>query len=110
MSQQHDVAPTNVNCRGNMLALAFLSLLVGVASGLLGAVFLLSLKWADFWRDALITRAYTWSLAGLLLVVGIFATATAIAAWLVRRFSPDASGSGIPHVEAVLNDELPPAS
>ena len=37
-------------------------------------------------------------------------TAAAIAAWLVRRFSPQAAGSGIPHVEAVLNNELPPAS
>ena len=32
-----------------------------------------------------------------------------MAAWLVRRHSPQAAGSGIPHVEAVLNGELPPA-
>jgi CIC family chloride channel protein len=31
------------------------------------------------------------------------------AAWLVRCYSPQASGSGIPHVEAVLNEELPQA-
>ena len=31
------------------------------------------------------------------------------AAWLVRRYSPQAAGSGIPHVEAVLNRELPQA-
>src|SRR5262249_11848519 len=37
------------------------------------------------------------------------ATATGMAAWLVRRFSPHASGSGIPHVEAVLKEELLPA-
>jgi H+/Cl- antiporter ClcA len=34
---------------------------------------------------------------------------SAIAAWLVRRYAPYASGSGIPHVEAVLNQELPQA-
>src|SRR5262249_36344596 len=45
--------------------------------------------------------------AGLLLVVAACASATAVAAWLVRRFSPHASGSGIPHVEAVLREELP---
>jgi chloride channel protein, CIC family len=28
---------------------------------------------------------------------------------MVRRFSPQASGSGIPHVEAVLREEIPPA-
>ncbi len=37
------------------------------------------------------------------------AAAVAIAAWLVRRYSPEASGSGIPDVESVLHEELPPA-
>ena len=32
-----------------------------------------------------------------------------VVAWLVRRFAPFASGSGIPHVEAVLLEELPQA-
>jgi chloride channel protein, CIC family len=35
--------------------------------------------------------------------------AVAAAAWLVRRFAPYASGSGIPHVEAALDQQLPPA-
>jgi CIC family chloride channel protein len=41
-----------------------------------------------------------------LLVVAASAAAVGIAAWLVRRYSPYASGSGIPHVEAVLNGQL----
>ena len=45
---------------------------------------------------------FCWSTAGC-------AAAVAFAAWLVRRFSPYASGSGIPHVEAVLTEEVPPA-
>jgi CIC family chloride channel protein len=45
-----------------------------------------------------------------LVVLALCAGATALAAWLVRRFSPHASGSGIPHVEAVLRGELPPAA
>jgi CIC family chloride channel protein len=32
-----------------------------------------------------------------------------LAVWLVRRFAPQAGGSGIPHVEAVLHGEQPPA-
>ena len=46
---------------------------------------------------------------GFLVVVLAGAVAPAIAAWLVRRFSPYASGSGIPHVEAALAQEVPPA-
>jgi CIC family chloride channel protein len=37
------------------------------------------------------------------------ATAPLLAAWLVRRVSPYAGGSGIPHVEAVLREEIPQA-
>jgi CIC family chloride channel protein len=91
------------------LILALLSPLVGAASGLLGAIFRLALEQADRFRDTLITRAHDERFAGFAFVIAASAGAVAIAAWLVRRFSPPASGSGIPHVEAVLSGELPPA-
>ena len=96
--------------QGSLLTLALLSLLAGALSGLLGAVFRLLLDQGDRLRGVLIHWAQGESLAGLLLVTTTCAGATAIAAWLVRRYSPHASGSGIPHVEAVLNGKLPPAS
>jgi len=46
---------------------------------------------------------------GFTLVVAACALATALAGWLVRRFAPHASGSGIPNVEAVLRGARPPA-
>ncbi len=46
---------------------------------------------------------------GSCLVVAGCAAAVAAAAWLVRRWSPYASGSGIPQVEAALAGELAPA-
>jgi len=95
--------------QGGLLTLALLALLVGVAAGLVGAVFRLSLEQADHLRDVLIVWAHDRKLAGLLLVITALATAAAVAAWLVRRYSPHASGSGIPHVEAVVSGELPQA-
>src|SRR5262245_12696776 len=94
---------------GGLLNLALVSLLVGAASGLVGAFFRILLDQADRWRNALVGWAQGESLVGLLLVIAICAAAAAVAAWLVRCYSPHASGSGIPHVEAVLNEELPPA-
>jgi len=91
--------------QGNVLALALLSLLVGVGSGLIGAAFRLALDQADRLRDAVILCAHGVGL-GVCIVVGLCAAAAALAAWLVRRFAPHASGSGIPHVEAVLNEEI----
>jgi CIC family chloride channel protein len=91
--------------RGSLTTLALLSLLAGAASGLVGACFRRALEQADHLRNELITWAYSYSLLGLVLVVALAAAATALAAWLVRRFAPDATGSGIPHVEAVLKGE-----
>jgi CIC family chloride channel protein len=109
MNAEQELAAEPGDGHGRLPALALLSLVVGAASGLVGAGFRLSLGQANRWRDALISRAHEWGIAGLLLVIATCGAATAVAAWLVRRFSPQASGSGIPHVEAVLHEEIPQA-
>jgi len=72
-------------------------------------MFRLSLERADWLRDALITCAHDEKAAGFFCLLLACAIATALAAWLVRRYSPYAWGSGIPHVEAVVSGQLPPA-
>jgi len=94
---------------GSLLVLAALALLVGAAAGAVGALFRLALEHADQWRNDLITWAQQEGLAGFLLVLLTCTTAPLFAAWLVRHVSPYASGSGIPHVEAVLREEIPQA-
>jgi CIC family chloride channel protein len=97
-----------VTGQGSLVVLAVLALLAGGVAGLVGAIFRLCLDQADRVRNAIIIWGHEAGIAGFLLVLAGCAAATAGAAWLVRRFSPDASGSGIPHVEAVLKEELPP--
>jgi CIC family chloride channel protein len=93
-----------------LVVLALLALAAGAAVGFVGACFRLALEHADRWRDALISWAQgEMGGAGLLLVVATCGGAVAVAAWLVRRYAPHASGSGIPHVEAVLTGEIPQA-
>ena len=91
---------------GSLLALALLALVAGALAGLVGAIFRLCLAQADRLRDVLIARAHGWEAVGFLLVLAACAAATALAAWLVRRYSPHASGSGIPHVEAVIRGHM----
>ena len=94
---------------GSLTALALLALIAGALAGVVGASFRLALEQADRLRDSIIARAHGQAILGFLFVVVACSATTVLAAWLVRRYSPQASGSGIPHVEAVLKGELPPA-
>ncbi len=93
----------------DLLLLAVLAPLAGAGAGLICAVFRLALDAADRARDGLIHWAHQSEIAGFLLVVATAAGAVAAAAWLVRRFAPYTSGSGIPHVEAALLGDIRPA-
>jgi CIC family chloride channel protein len=86
----------------SLLVLALLAPIAGAAAGILGAIFRLALVRADRLRDEFVFWTHGQNIAGFFLVVTACSSASAIAAWLVRRFSPDASGSGIPNVEAGL--------
>src|SRR5262245_36576407 len=94
---------------GSLVVLGLLALVVGAVAGLVGAIFRLTLVHADRLRDVVIDWAHGRATAGFLFIVAACALATFMAAWLVRRFSPHAVGSGIPHVEAVLHEQVPPA-
>jgi CIC family chloride channel protein len=100
---------SRVDSLERLAVLAVVSFIAGAAAGLLGAVFRLTLQRADLIRESTIARLQGTGLLGLVLMVAGCAVSVALAAWLVRRFAPFASGSGIPHVEAVLLHELPPA-
>jgi CIC family chloride channel protein len=97
------------DAEGNLLALALLALVAGALAGLVGAIFRLSLEQADSLRNTLIVWAHGQAVLGFLFVLVACSAATALAAGLVHHVAPHASGSGIPHVEAVLHSELPPA-
>jgi CIC family chloride channel protein len=93
-----------------LVALAIVSLIAGAACGALGTLFRLSLGRADQARDVFIAWARSGhAVVGFVLVLLAASASTALAAWLVRRFAPEASGSGIPHVESVLNGDQPAA-
>jgi chloride channel protein, CIC family len=104
-----DTAAGSAGRYGSLLMLAVSALVAGAAVGLVGAVFRLSLVRADGLRDTFVNWSHNIGALGFLLVIATCATATGVAALIVRRLSPHASGSGIPHVEAVLKEELLPA-
>jgi chloride channel protein, CIC family len=93
----------------SLVRLALVAPIVGAGAGLVCALFRLALEQAGAWRNALLREAHEHAALGFVLVLLGCAAAAALAAFLVRRFSPHAGGSGIPQIEAALNGDLPPA-
>jgi CIC family chloride channel protein len=93
----------------SLLLLALVAPIVGAGAGVVCALFRLALEAADAWRNVLLRQAHQHAARGFVLVLLGCAAAAALAAFLARRLSPHAAGSGIPQIEAVLNDDLPPA-
>jgi CIC family chloride channel protein len=85
------------------LALIGGAVLVGMLTGLVGMAFLMLLELGNDRRIALTAALRGWPVGtGLaLLALGTGAGAS-FAAWLVKRFAPNAVGSGIPYAEKIL--------
>lgn len=79
------------------------ALLVGVATGLIAVLFRRTLDLGDSARTRWILSAHRFGALGVLVPVALGAVGAGLAVWLVRRFAPEASGSGIPHIKAVLH-------
>ena len=94
----------------SLLPLAILALIVGAFTGLAGVAFQVSLQWTHRFRDAFIHVAHLDGMIGFFIFILACASATAAAVAIVQKYTVLASGSGIPHVEAVLAGlvETPP--
>ena len=95
--------------REGLVLLACVALASGLLAGLVGAAFRITLAHGDNTRDAVIAWARQWPAFGWLVPVLGAAAMVAAARWLVRRYAPLASGSGVQQVEAVMDGAATPA-
>ena len=79
------------------------SVLVGLFAGLVAVAFRAALAEADRIRDGLIAYVHVQEFWAFPLPLVFAAAGGAVAVYLVRHFAPEAAGSGIPHVKAVLH-------
>ncbi len=80
----------------------------GVAVGAVGGAFRWTLLQADDARSSFVSWSHHTPLWGWLLPVALVAIGAAVARFTVRLV-PDASGSGVQHVEAVWRNEIEPS-
>jgi CIC family chloride channel protein len=76
--------------------------LVGILAGLSGVLFQYALVGAEYIRNTSSAWLHSRGLWGPVAMVLLCVFLSASAGWLTMRFAPEASGSGIPHVKAVL--------
>src|SRR5215471_18412583 len=94
--------------RSGLLKLAAAGLAVGALAGVVGCAFHVAVDYAVALRSAVVAWSLQAPWLAWLAPVALTATAAFIACWLVRRFAPEASGSGVQHVEAVVQGEARP--
>jgi CIC family chloride channel protein len=104
----HDA--TDDEDRTGLIRLAVAGLAVGALAGLVAGAFHLVLDHADALRATVVAWSRTSPWFGWLAPVCLAAAAAFIARWLVARFAPEASGSGVQHVEAVIRGDAPSVS
>lgn len=78
------------------------AILLGLAAGLTAVAFSRCLVFAEAWRARLLVTAHALGPWGVVLPMAFGAVGVAAALSLVRYLAPETSGSGIPHVKAVL--------
>lgn len=79
------------------------ALLIGLAAGVISSAFRETLQWSETHRIAWLLRLTP--IESLLAALTLGAVGGGVGLWLVRRFAPEASGSGIPHIKSVVLGE-----
>ncbi len=79
------------------------ALVIGLVAGLISSVFRKALQWSEIHRIAWIHGLSPVAALFAALILG--SVGGGLGLWLVRRFAPEASGSGIPHIKSVVLGE-----
>jgi CIC family chloride channel protein len=117
MNSSHENASENVSSRSQMLSeveedivirqqrrrMFPRAALVGFFAGIVASLFRAVLAGADALRGELIAWSQQFPLWGWILPIVFSLSGAVLSVLLVQRFAPEASGSGIPHLEAVLH-------
>ena len=89
------------------VAILLMAALVGTLAGLLGVAFDKAVEWVQQQRLASLAQvADSWILVWPLAFI-LSAALAALGYYLVRRFAPEAGGSGIPEIEGALEELRP---
>ncbi len=93
-----------------LIRMTVASVIAGAITGVVGGSFRWCLEQAEQLRDRMILRAHGYPYVGWIVPAVTALVAVAIARLMVLKLAPEASGSGIHRVEAIMAGEVKPAS
>ncbi|SQD80308.1 H(+)/Cl(-) exchange transporter ClcA [Moritella yayanosii] len=100
---KHRTTPKLLSTKHDYIVLLALSAGVGALTGLIIALFEAAILWVNAHRMLLFEQLSGPLFVKVLLLMLLGGIMTGFAFWLTRRFAPEASGSGIPHIEGALD-------
>ncbi|MCT4700916.1 H(+)/Cl(-) exchange transporter ClcA [Enterobacteriaceae bacterium H20N1] len=89
------------------VAILFMAAIVGTLAGLVGVAFEKAVNWVQQNRLAMLTHVADYSLIVWPLAFISSVLLAMVGYYLVRRFAPEAGGSGIPEIEGALEELRP---
>ena len=111
LKQDLKTGPLSVSPRSNSehknFRLLFYAFLVGLTAGVVGSAFRLALTYIEVFRDHLYTSAGNSGLISWLWPVLFAVTGISVALFIVKKFAPEASGSGVQEIEGALDGIRP---
>ena len=93
-----------------LIRMTVASVLAGVLTGIVGGSFRWCLERTENLRDHMIAWTHGALYIGWIVPVVVTAVAVTLARLLVLRFAPEAAGSGVHRVEAIMAGEIQPGS
>ena len=84
--------------------LIFFSTIVGLLAGLAGSVFRMVLSFIETFSSNFYENAGKTGITGWLIPIALSVVGIGMAIWLVKKFAPEASGSGVHEIEGALDE------
>lgn len=102
--RKHRTNPTLFSAKHDYIVLPIISALVGAMTGLTIALFEAAVLWTDAQRLQIFNPLALSPNLNILLIMLLSGAMVGVSFWLTLRFAPEASGSGITHIEGALDD------
>ena len=101
--RKHRTNPKLLSAKHDYIVLPIISALVGGVTGLMIALFEAAILWSDAQRLQLFNPLELAPTLNILLIMLLSGAMVGLSFWLTLRFAPEASGSGITHIEGALD-------